>query len=607
MAALARSYGFELQLEASPEALWPLVADTNRFNAETGLPQIREESAGPLLRSGRVRFGLSVLGRDIPYEEEPFEWVRPERFAVLRRYRAGPIEEFRARLELSRRPAGGTTLRYEYTMRPRGLIGRLAVPALGRMARHRMTDTFRRYGRLALDEVVSANLPRVAGPLAAGGRERLALLAGELEEQGFSTEVVGRLVHLIEAGDDLTLSRLRPYALADAWHADRRSVLELFLHATRAGLVDLRWEVLCPLCRGAKESTETLSDLERHVRCEACLVEFDATLERSVELTFRPNPAVRRVEQYDYCVGGPQVTPHVVAQQLLSPRERRSVQLSLEPGRYRIRAVGIEGAQHLVVVSSGAAELLVELEKAGWSQTELELAPISSLTLVSGSSEERLFVVERTAWSDQAATGAEVIALQVFRDLFAGEVLRAGEEMSVGSQTIVFTDLRDSTQLYREIGDAPAFGSVADHFAVLRAEIQREDGAVVKTIGDAVMAVFGRPISALRALLEAQARLGSPQPPARPLVLKAGIHLGPCIAATLNGRLDYFGSIVNIAARIEGFSSGADVILSNAVRLDPEVDAMLTMSHDLLVEPLEATLRGFDEERFALWRVSRVD
>ncbi len=176
--------------------------------------------------------------------------------------------------------------------------------------------------------------------------------------------------------------------------------------------------------------------------------------------------------------------------------------------------------------------------------------------------------------------------------------------MSVGAQTIVFTDLRDSTQLYREIGDAPAFGSVVDHFDVLREAIQREDGAVVKTIGDAVMAVFRRPISAVRALLEAQARLAAAGNGALARSCsRPGIHAGPCIAVTLNGRLDYFGSTVNIAARIEGLSSGADVILSDAVRFDPEVDAMLTTTPGLLIEPLEATLKGFAEERFALWRV----
>ena len=211
-------------------------------------------------------------------------------------------------------------------------------------------------------------------------------------------------------------------------------------------------------------------------------------------------------------------------------------------------------------------------------------------------------VLERTAWSDQAATAAEVMALQVFRDLFSTEALRPGEEMSVGTLTVVFTDLRDSTRMYREIGDAPAYGSVVEHFDVLTEAIRRENGAVVKTIGDAVMAVFRRPVSSLAALLAAQAELAAPPGGGRALELKAGIHCGPCIAVTLNGRLDYFGSTVNAAARLAGLSRGHDVVISDAVRTDPEVAELLGA---LAVEPVDVTLKGFDDEPFRLWRVTR--
>jgi len=201
-------------------------------------------------------------------------------------------------------------------------------------------------------------------------------------------------------------------------------------------------------------------------------------------------------------------------------------------------------------------------------------------------------------------TAAEVTALQFFRDLFASEALRPGEEFSVGSQVVVFTDLRGSTKLYREIGDAVAFGRVLNHFDILKEAIAAESGAVVKTIGDAVMAVFRRPVAALRALLHAQQKLAAPAAGQQPLHLKAGVHYGPCIAVTLNDRLDYFGSTINIAARLEGQSSGSDVIISAPVRHDPEVVEWLQQQTNLMVEPVETTLKGFDEQRFELWRVA---
>ncbi len=143
-----------------------------------------------------------------------------------------------------------------------------------------------------------------------------------------------------------------------------------------------------------------------------------------------------------------------------------------------------------------------------------------------------------------------------------------------------------------------------NHFDVLRQVIAEEEGALVKTIGDAVMAVFRRPAGALRAILRAQKRLASPPAGMRPLRLKVGIHAGPSIAVTLNDRLDYFGCTVNMAARLEGLSTGEDVVISSAVHSDPEVTELLeSPACELKATPFEHVLKGFDEESFMLWRV----
>lgn len=183
-------------------------------------------------------------------------------------------------------------------------------------------------------------------------------------------------------------------------------------------------------------------------------------------------------------------------------------------------------------------------------------------------------------------------ALQAFRDLFSSEALRPGEPLSVGTLTVLFTDLRDSTRFYLEVGDAPAFGSVMEHLDVLRESVASEGGAVVKAMGDAIMAVFTRPVGAKRAALAAQQAVAG-----RPLDLKVGIHTGPCIAITQNGVLDYFGSTVNLAARLVALSSGEDVVVSGEVLADPEVATL-----ELAREPVAAELKGF-EDSFELWRV----
>jgi len=312
---------------------------------------------------------------------------------------------------------------------------------------------------------------------------------------------------------------------------------------------------------------------------------------------------VRRIDVQAFCIGSPEMTPHVVAQQLLPAGDQRVLNLPLERGNYRLRAFELPGSQDVTVSPEGVSEAKIAISRDGWPREALRVNERFSLALQNQTDSEQLLILERMAWSDQATTAAEVTALQMFRDLFATEALRPGEQISVGTLTVLFTDLRDSTKLYREIGDATAFGRVMTHFDVLRKEIADHDGAVVKTIGDAIMAVFRCAADGVVAMLEAQRKLSQPADGSVPLQLKAGLHTGPCIAVTLNDRLDYFGSTVNLAARLEALSSGNDVIISRPVFEDVQVRELLDAQQLSAVE-FDMSLKGFENERFELWRIS---
>jgi class 3 adenylate cyclase len=599
-------YQWEWLLQSSPAELWPLVADTNRFNRDVGLPAV--QALGGPKGQARHTLGFSLLGVPIEWDEEPFEWERPRRFGVLRTYRRGPLASMRVRVELQPQPAGGALLRYETWIRAGNLLGLVAIPPVFRLRVRRVfMATMLDYDRARQARVEAIPLRQTAIELVPGGRERLTQARDLLAERSGDQVLAARLAELVARGDVLDVAHIKPYVLADRWGLPRRTLLEACLHGVRAGLFDLQWDLLCPLCRGSKESRSRLAEMSSGVHCDTCNIDVGVNFDRSVELTFRPSPAIRRVEGGAFCVAGPQVTPHVVAQQLLSSGERRGINVELEPGRYRLRALGEPGGQFLLASPEGAEKLALVASGEGWPTEERAISPAPMLELLNETNKEQLFILERLAWSDQVATAAEVTALQLFHDLFSSDILRPGEQISLGTLTVVFTDLRDSTALYRRIGDANAFPRVLDHFAILREAIEAEEGTLVKTIGDAVMAVFQRPAPAVRALLAAQTRLAHPARRTDILHLKTGIHTGPCIAVTLNDRLDYFGTVVNLAARLERCSSGEDVVISEAVRNDPEVDALLgDASGDLKAEPFEAELKGFDEERIRLWRVTRT-
>ena len=601
---------WEFDLKSSPERLWPFIADTNRFNRDTGVPQIEVGPADKQLRNARRKLRLAFYGLPVEWEEQPFEWVKPFRFGVERVYSKGPLSRLRMRAELTPNSDGGTHLTYEVWSTPRNIPGAVAIPVqLNLVLARRFRDSIQKYDAAAAQGAASQT-PEPSTSQSLFDLQRLTTLRQKLIADLETTEspqqkvaVAERLVDFLEHGDDFGVARIRAYKLADDWHEPRRLVLEVCLRATRAGLLDFQWDLLCPLCRGPQESGLSLKDIKTDVHCETCKIDFTVNFDRYVELTFRPNPAVRRVNVTSYCVGSPHWTPHVVAQQLLPAGEKRELLLPLESGSYRLRALELPGSQEVTVSAEGEASAHVTLSNNGWRQEPLHVNEQFSLTLENETAAEQLTILERLEWSDQATTAAEVTALQMFRDLFSSEALRPGEQISVGTLTVLFTDLRNSTQLYREIGDATAFGRVMSHFDVVRKAIAEHDGAVVKTIGDAVMGVFRCASDGLLAMFEVQQALTEPKDGNTPLQLKAGLNTGPCIAVTLNDRLDYFGSTVNLAARLEGLSSGADVIISRSVYEDAKVQELI--ESDFNAVPFDMSLKGFENERFELWRVSR--
>ncbi|HRK90272.1 MAG TPA: DUF5939 domain-containing protein [Anaerolineales bacterium] len=591
-------YKWSWDLSSTPEALWSLVSDTNRFNRDTGLPSI--QFLGMENKVKRVRFKIPFIR--VEWEEEPFEWTYPYRFGILRRYLAGPLLEMRVDCRLERLEPTGTRLTYEVWGKPRNLLGDVAIAfGIGVYSQKRFGDTYKLYDRIASrpDPQLAIASGRRLSP---SGHARFKSLNERLLTDGADAKTLDRLYEYLHRADDLSIQRMRPYALADGWGLPRRTVLETFLKATRAGLLDMYWDLLCPECRGVAKDHEHLGDLSGRSHCTTCQIDFNVNLDHNVEVIFRPNPSVRPVDaEVEFCVGSPQRQPHMIFSLVVPPGEQLPITTLLTEGRYRLRVLSREGSQSLIAAGDGPLHKDFRLDALAWT-TEIQPIGLSpSIRLINDTDFTQTFQLEHTAWSDQAATAADVTTLQVFRDLFSNEVLRPDEEISVGATTLMFTDLRNSTKLYREIGDASAFGRVREHFEILEQAIAREGGSIVKTMGDSIMASFRKPVSAMRAIWSVQKELTARGMP--PLFIKVGIHAGPCIAVNLNDRLDYFGSTVNIAARLPGFSNGGEAIFPESVRNDPEVLEFLERNAaPNSLTRFQGDLRGFDKP-MELWRV----
>ena len=272
----------------------------------------------------------------------------------------------------------------------------------------------------------------------------------------------------------------------------------------------------------------------------------------------------------------------------LEPGEKHDLEVPITFGNYWVLCRNTKQVINIPVATGSAVDSLPgSTSKLAVSFKESD-APVRvfpcnegriDLTVTNDSASDLDIVFAKArdaAWTDAAL----VSSLQEFRDMFAEEMVSPDESFSIENIRIIFTDIKSSTEMYERLGDSKAFYLVKEHFKILKDVVSANGGAVVKTIGDAVMAVFTSPRNALvdaKSMIEAFEQAQNRARMENAVIVKVGVHLGPCIAVTLNDRLDYFGTTINIAARIQGLSDGRDVMISQ--RLFDEGDAVGLFGH----------------------------
>lgn len=580
-----------------PEQLWPFVADVNRMDHAVGLPpaiftRTPLNDGGEEMWGEYRRWGIPIAR----WHEFPFEWERPNGYSVVREYSFGPIERFFGGAEMTRMSAG-TRVRVfaEFTARSvvfLPLIRLWIAPVTMRRARSQYLDISSFLTGNTLDP-----FPDLAVKLDESRIARLEAGMRRLEDHQAPAAPAARLRHVLLEGTDEEVAGMRPVQLAEIWKTDSRQTLETFLKATEAGMLELHWELLCPSCRGVKADATHLTELNITGFCSACNLPFAATMDESIEARFYASSSVREVTTGTYCVGSPMNTPHRRAQTSLGPGEQRDWTLHLPVGEYLIRSPQCKNVVRLNVFesqSAGALRLAMIADSFA-VETGRVTAGEATITLDNQADFSRTVAVDDESWTLTAVTPSRLLATPDFNALFSAEALAPGVELAVGRVGLLFSDLAGSTALYERVGEAVAFRLVTDHFQILERAIDRAGGSIVKTIGDAVMAAFPDGATALAAGLAIQQDIR--QLDTRGLVdpcrlVKVGVHSGPSYLVTLNERLDYFGTTVNVAARAQHEAQGGQIVATTDVM--QESDEVLRDA-DVVVAPFEVRLRGISE------------
>jgi class 3 adenylate cyclase len=449
--------------------------------------------------------------------------------------------------------------------------------------------------------------------------------------QSADAEAAAAIEGLIRDAQDRDLCRVNVLAFAAKRGLNEERVIAAFLHAARLGLFELSWNVLCPGCGGVLDASATLKTVNRdEYDCGLCACGYKPTLDEMVEVTFTVNRRVRRIAAHD-----PDTLPEIEYYRqvfwssgvdLPESLEGQFAEITIDsvelpPGEKALLSVQLPGEFVIVFdpVTHGTQFLAVNGEptrdrqnlslvfnkiKAPTGTVEMRPGPLR-LSLenrtdrrvlpalwIAGDALHRLLGKRRPF-----LTAKRLLTNQTFRDIYRTDTLDVDQRLKITSLTFLFTDLKGSTELYERVGDLVAYDLVRQHFHVLTDIVASEAGAIVKTIGDAVMATFPTPAPALAAALRMREAMASinKERQNEDLLLKIGIHEGPCLAVTLNDRQDYFGQTVNMASRVQGLASSRAIYASKPVVDDPSV-ARILQNSGLQPREQRAALRGIADE-----------
>jgi len=449
--------------------------------------------------------------------------------------------------------------------------------------------------------------------------------------QSADRRAAAAIEELVRDAPDRALCRVNVLDFAAKTDIDEERAIAAFLHAARLGLFELSWNVLCPGCGGVLDTSATLKSVNKEeYLCALCAAGYHPTLDEMVEVTFTVSRRVRRIAAHDphelpfaeyfrqiFWGSGidvpddfEQLIEEIVLDAVeLSPGEKALLSLQLPADFVIVIDPVTHGTQFLDVKGDPTRErqnLSIVFDKLRAPTGTVTVRPGPLRLSLENHTDTRVLpglwiagdkLHELLGRRRPFLTAKRLLTNQVFRDLYGTDTIDVDQRLKITSLTFLFTDLKGSTELYERVGDLIAFDLVNAHFRVLQEIVAGEAGAVVKTIGDAVMATFPTPDravaaalrmrEAMRAFNEARSR--------DDLLLKIGIHEGPCLAVVLNERQDYFGTTVNVAARVQALADSRTILATGSVVTHPQASTLLQTSGLKPVSQRRA-LRGITDE-----------
>jgi class 3 adenylate cyclase len=428
-----------------------------------------------------------------------------------------------------------------------------------------------------------------------------------------------------------------PFDFAKQKKIREKKAISLFLYSSKAGIFDLRWNQICPCCGGIHSNHSSINSLNnRDYYCYLCDETIQTALDEWIDVTFKYNPSVFSIlkcideeNQYEYASEFfsanlifdrrriSEINRRTLDFQFIESGETKDFSITPEVGKpYKIVSFDFHDAIHFEKAkkskSSDSHIYDIEILKNHSSLIQNKLYAVPTTFRIKNTLDKKVGILILEHLEDSSVlrpqfkkflTGKMLLNNQLFRDLYKSDAIDKDLSLNIKSLTVLFSDLKGSTALYGLMGDIKAYDFVNKHFDVLTKCIDSNNGSVIKTIGDAVMASFNEPINGINAsfdIIKKMRKLAVSEKMTNDTGIKIGLNEGSALAVNLNNSIDYFGQAVNIAARVQGLAESNEIWITNPVFCYPDVKDNLDELSELKkisINKKIAHLKGISDEQ----------
>jgi class 3 adenylate cyclase len=454
-----------------------------------------------------------------------------------------------------------------------------------------------------------------------------------------SETAVSILGEYIRNASDIQLFRINPITFGAIHGLSEQEAIDLFIHSAKVGLFDFSYNLLCLACGGVTHTHYQLDEINNEdFYCALCNMHLPTAIDDQVEVSFTINPSIKKLGLTPSANLESYFAYHF-SENIQKAPELISVRNSLikgyvfiEPDQYEnitvnsqeypsFQLVSIEkNSSCFIYFDKGEGKLRekpetleINIHPKGLAPGQIHVANgvysirINNLTkfgvgilLITPDLEKIMAVVEkRPNVIKPFFTAKMLLNNQSFRELFRLQQLSENLNLNIQSLTILFTDLKGSTDMFDKAGDIYAHEIIQEHFKVLTDSVRKRSGAVIKTMGDAIMASFSSPLEGFNAALDMLQAINQLNHKIKDsnykLGIKIGINSGPALAVLADERLDYFGQSVNIAARVQALADEGEIWITDSVFQTPNIDHYI-LEQGYSYQKRYARLKGVGQE-----------